>query len=170
MMQPSRSRSSHSLNVEKARLKRPESPYNLVSRAMTRQISIPQKYEKSDSSRFSNFSGSSSTLSSDSKQIKHEQDLTGTYYPYIKFTTPIGKSQQLLTTTFSTKSSPNRFLPSPRQSRSRSSHSPVKRRAESPTEKHSSSRHGWLYTQQNTCPADVAKGRKGRITNNNPVR
>ena len=174
MLQSFRSRSSHSLTSGKPRL---ESQYGPVSRAMRRQISTPEKYGKNASSTFSIFSGSSFSSSSDSKHINREQALTATHFPY-KYTNSTRRNPQQSTPTFSSnkstpsgsKSSPTGFLPSPRQSRSRSSLSPVKRRAESPTGKHSGSRHRWLYTPQLSCPSCVARGRESRHTNNNPIR
>ena len=174
MLQSFRSRSSHSLTSGKPRL---ESQYSPVSRAMRRQISTPEKYGENASSSFSIFSGSSFSSSSDSKHVNREQALTATHFPY-KYTNSTRRNPQQSTPTFSnnkstpsgSKSSPTGFLPSPRQSRSRSSHSQVKRRAESPTGKDPSSRHGWLYTQQCSYPADVPRGREGRHNYNNTVR
>ena len=178
MLQPFRSRSSHSLTCEKPIPKRPESQCSSVSRAMARQISIPQRYEKSASSKLLTFSGSSSSFDSDSKHINHEQALPGKNFFHNKYATSTRESPQQLRSTFSTKkstpsdskSSPTSFITSPRHSRSRSSHSPVKRRAESPAGKDPSSRHGWLYTQQFSYPADVPRGREGRHNYNNTVR
>jgi hypothetical protein len=145
---------------------------------MARQIRIPQKNEKSALSSFSNFSGSSTTLSSASKHLNQEQAVTGTNFLQSKYATFARENPQQLRSLFLTKkstpsgykSSPTSYLPSQRPSRSRSSHSPVKRRAESPTGKDPSSRHGWLYTQQCNSPTDLARVREDRLSNNNTVR
>jgi len=196
ILQPYRSRSSHSLrggaHMPNRRAESPNSP-------AARQSATPNKHSNLASSSFSVSSGSSSSsyLSSPnhigvvhSNFTNQDHSLTGRIgsislsrtFPRNNATNQVQQyataSSSSQSITSGSDSSSTSYLPSPRAGRSRSSHSPKKvPRARSPAIKcassssssSASSRHGWLYSQQFNCAADSSRGREDRFNNNNTV-
>jgi len=186
--QPCRSRSSHSLVDGMQRPRRLESPYSVINSQVNgtilEKIDNPKKYKTSLSSSFSISSVSSSSSSNlNSPTSVQEANSVNIYRentnkPHSKHTysmKPASKPFASNMVHINSESATSSHL-SQRQFRSRSSHSPSKRRADSPGGKSynssssTSTRHGWLYTQQYNCTADVARGRVGRHTGYKAVR
>jgi len=137
---PLRSRSSASLKEGEVTI-RPASPSTAYSQ---------KKHNNWDSSDFS--SSSISSLSSGSHNSptpiqgsNHREDCSTLMRKYLRKESSSTKLRSRLTEL--TDPSPH-TISSPKQVRSRSSHSPVKRRTDSPARKtYSANRDGWLYTQ-----------------------